>query len=177
MSDQRPLCFWFTGLSGAGKTTLCSKLRERLVGQGYFLSVLDGDDLRQGLCADLGYSEIDRAENVRRAGEVAKLMVDAGLIVLVGLISPFRNERDKVRQRFAEGQFFEVFVDTPLAECERRDVKGLYAKARSGRIVDFTGISSPYEPPLSPDIHIKTLDGVIEGHVELLVRALRSGGP
>lgn len=168
MAFQHPLCFWFTGLSGAGKTTLCLRLRDKLVAQGYSVFMLDGDELRTGLCSDLGYSKKDRAENIRRAGELAKLMVDAGLIVLVGLISPFADEREKVRQRFSRGQFFEVFVDTPLSECERRDVKGLYEKARSGSISEFTGISSPYEPPLTPDIHVRTLSGAVDEHVDML---------
>ena len=170
---MQPLCLWFTGLSGAGKTTLSTQLHQRLQQLGYRTALIDGDDLRQGLCSDLGFSAEDRRENIRRAGEVAGLMLDAGLIVLVGLISPFRADRDKLRQRFAPGQFIEVFVDTPLSECERRDVKGLYARARKGELKQFTGISSPYEPPLAADVHIRTLEGDIETHLQTLLAVVQ----
>lgn len=171
---MQPMCLWFTGLSGAGKTTLSTMLHQRLQQQGYRTALIDGDDLRQGLCSDLGFSAEDRRENIRRAGEVAALMLDAGLIVLVGLISPFRADRDKLRQRFAPGQFIEVFVDTPLSECERRDTKGLYARARKGELTQFTGISSPYEPPLAAEVHIRTLEGEMENQIETLLAVIQT---
>lgn len=150
-------CVWFTGLSGSGKTTLAYLLETRLRAKGFFTHVLDGDDVRCGLNRDLGFSEVDRAENVRRVAEVARLMVDAGLIVLVSCISPYCAGREFARSLFAPGEFFEVFVDAPMEECERRDPKGLYARARAGTISDFTGIGSPYEPPIAPDLRIETM--------------------
>ncbi len=152
--NQAPRCIWFTGLSGAGKTTLANMVEKRLVAAGKHTDLLDGDNVRHGLNRDLGFAPADRVENIRRVAEVARLMTDAGLIVLVSLISPFRAERDAARGLFSGGEFFEVFVDTPLQECERRDTKGLYAKARRGELKNFTGIDSPYEPPLAPELHI-----------------------
>lgn len=154
---QRPLCLWLTGLSGAGKTTIAARLAAQLHELGKLTYVLDGDNLRHGINADLGYSDLDRVENIRRSAEVAKLMVDAGLIVIVAMISPFRREREKARSLFASGEFYEIFVDTPLDICEARDPKGLYVKARAGRIKDFTGIDSPYEAPVSPEFSVPTL--------------------
>lgn len=151
---QIPRCVWFTGLSGAGKSTLANMLDKRLHGQGLHTYVLDGDNVRHGLNRDLGFSDADRVENIRRVAEVARLMVDAGLVVIVAFISPFRADRAFARSLFAPGEFVEVFVDTPLQECERRDTKGLYASARSGRLAHFTGISSPYECPLHPEIRL-----------------------
>ncbi|RKR43235.1 adenylyl-sulfate kinase [Paraburkholderia sp. BL17N1] len=153
---QRPLCIWFTGLSGAGKSTIANLLEERLYAEGKHTYVLDGDNVRHGLSCDLGFSEADRDENIRRVAEVAKLMVDAGLIVLAGFISPLARQRQLARQLFDEGRFLEVFVDTPQVECERRDVKGLYAKARRGELANFTSIDSEYERPERPDIHLFT---------------------
>ncbi len=153
---QTPRCVWLTGLSGAGKSTLADLLQSTLHHQGRHLYVLDGDNLRHGLNRDLGFTAADRVENVRRVAEVARLMVDAGLIVIVSLISPFRAERQLARERFAPGEFIEVFVDTSLQECERRDTKGLYAKARRGELKNFTGIDSAYEPPESPELHLDT---------------------
>ena len=153
---QTPRCIWFTGLSGSGKSTIADELDKCLHAQGRHTYLLDGDNLRHGLNRDLGFTEADRVENIRRVGEVAKLMVDAGLIVLVSFISPFRAERQLARGLFAPGEFVEVFVDTPLAECERRDTKGLYAKARRGELNNFTGIDSPYEPPLAAEVHVYT---------------------
>lgn len=151
---QKPRVVWFTGLSGSGKSTVASLLEAKLYRRGRHCYVLDGDNIRRGLCKDLGFTKEDRIENMRRVAEVAKLMVDAGLIVIVSFISPLRYEREQIRKMFDPGEFIEVFVDTPLEECERRDIKGLYAKARRGEIKNFTGIDSPYEPPLSPEIHL-----------------------
>lgn len=153
---QRACCVWFTGLSGAGKTTLGNRLDQTLIAHGLHSYLLDGDRLRRGLCHDLGMSEASRRENVRRIGEVARLMVDAGLIVIVSAISPYRSDRDACRQHFAQGQFIEVHVSTPLGECMRRDAKGLYRAVREGRIRNFTGIDSPYEPPLEPEFVVDT---------------------
>lgn len=153
---QTPKCIWLTGLSGAGKSTIANALESALHGDGYHTFLLDGDNVRHGLCKDLGMSGPDRTENIRRVGEVAKLMVDAGLIVVSAFISPFREDRDRVRAMFAPSEFIEVFVDSPLAECERRDPKGLYKKAREGIIKDFTGIDSPYEPPAHAELTVHT---------------------
>ncbi|GLQ48013.1 adenylyl-sulfate kinase [Dyella lipolytica] len=169
---QRPRCVWFTGLSGAGKSTIANLLERHLNARGYHTYVLDGDNLRHGLNRDLGFTAEARVENVRRVAEVAHLMVDAGLIVLVCVISPFESEREFARGLFAEGEFMEVFVDTPLEECERRDAKGLYRKARAGEISNFTGIDSPYEVPSAPDVHLRTSGGSIESLVEVLAKRL-----
>jgi len=147
---------WFTGLSGAGKSTLSSALERRLFDQGKVVYLLDGDILRTGLCRDLGFSAKDRHENVRRAGEVARVLADTGCIVLAAFISPFRRERDAIRAAMPAGKFIEVYVNAPLETCESRDVKGLYKKARANQIPDFTGISSPYEPPLAPEVEART---------------------
>lgn len=153
---QRPRCIWLTGLSGAGKSTLASSLEEDLHDAGRFVYVLDGDNVRHGLNRDLGFSPEDRRENIRRVAEVARLMVDAGLIVIVAFISPFRAERDMARGLFEPDEFVEVFVDASLAVCEQRDTKGLYALARKGALKEFTGIDSPYEVPESPEVHLET---------------------
>ena len=153
---QVPKVLWFTGLSGAGKSTIANLVEQRLHALGRHSFLLDGDNIRHGLSRDLGFSDADRVENIRRVGEVAKLMTDAGLIVLTAFISPFRAERDLVRALLAEGQFVEIHVDTPLALAEQRDAKGLYARARAGEIPAFTGISSPYEPPVAPEIRVDT---------------------
>lgn len=155
MKGQRACCIWLTGLSGAGKSTLADLLEQRLYAAGRHTYVLDGDNVRHGLSRGLGFSAADRAENIRRVAEVARLMVDAGLIVVVSLISPFRQDRATARDLFRPGDFIEVFVDTPLAVCEQRDGKGLYAKARRGELPQFTGIDSPYEPPLTPEVHLR----------------------
>jgi bifunctional enzyme CysN/CysC len=170
---QKPRCLWFTGLSGAGKSTVANLLEKRLSALGNHTYLLDGDNLRHGLNRDLGFTPEARVENVRRVAEVAHLMVDAGLIVMVCVISPFRAERGFARSLFCEGEFVEVFVDTPLAECERRDPKGLYRKARAGEIRNFTGIDSPYETPMAPDVHLHTDMQSLEEMVEQLVRALQ----
>jgi len=152
---------WLTGLSGSGKSTVAVELEQRLVGDGRPAYILDGDNLRHGLNADLGFSDEDRAENVRRVGEVARLLADAGVVALVPVISPFRAGRDRVRaiHEAADVPFLEVFVDTPIEVCEQRDPKGLYAKARAGELTGFTGIDSPYEPPVSPDLVLRPGDG------------------
>lgn len=163
---------YLTGLSGAGKSTLAAGLAQRLTARGIRCSVLDGDALRTGLCAGLGFSEADRLENMRRVAEVARLMVDAGLVVITALISPFRSAREAARARFAPGEFVEVFVDAPLAVCEARDPKGLYRRARRGEIPGFTGIDSPYEPPLSPEIRLDPVHAAPDATVDALIDQL-----
>jgi len=157
LKSQRPCCIWFTGLSGAGKSTIANLLEKHLHQKGRHTYLLDGDNVRHGLSRDLGFTEEDRVENIRRVAETAKLMVDAGLMVIVSFISPFRAERRFARSLFAPGEFHEVFVDASLQECEVRDAKGLYAKARRGEIANFTGIDSPYEPPLAPEVHLDSM--------------------
>jgi len=156
LKGQKACVLWLTGLSGAGKSTIANRIEKRLAAAGRHTYLLDGDNVRHGLNKDLGFTAQDRVENIRRVAEVARLMVDAGLIVLVSFISPFRSERRMARELFAAGEFFEVFVDTPLAEAERRDVKGLYRKARLGELKNFTGIDSPYETPEAAEIRIDT---------------------
>jgi bifunctional enzyme CysN/CysC len=171
---QSPKVLWFTGLSGAGKSTIANLVERRLHALGRATYILDGDNVRHGLNRDLGFTDADRVENIRRVAEVAKLMADAGLIVLVSFISPFRAERRLARAMLAEGEFVEVFVDTPLAEAERRDVKGLYKKARAGGLKNFTGVDSPYEPPERPEIRIDTTKVTPEAAAEALVDRLMS---
>jgi bifunctional enzyme CysN/CysC len=173
MKRQQASCLWFTGLSGSGKSTIANLLEKRLHADGKHTYILDGDNVRHGLNRDLGFTEEDRVENIRRVAEVAKLLVDAGLIVIVAFISPFRAERQMARGLFADGEFIEVFVDTPLEECERRDVKGLYAKARRGELKNFTGIDSDYEPPEAPEIHLKTVEMLPEICIDQIVYVLR----
>ena len=151
---QRPLVIWFTGLSASGKSTIAGALEQILTHQGYHTYLLDGDNVRHGLCRDLGFSDADRTENIRRVGEEAKHMPDSGLIALAAFFSPFRADRQIVRDILPEGQFVEVFVDAPLDVCQERDPKGLYAKALRGEIKQFTGIDSPYEPPGQPEVRI-----------------------
>ena len=169
IKHQTPMCLWMTGLSGAGKSTLANALEQELNKMGKHTYILDGDNLRHGLNSDLGFSEVDRNENVRRAAEAAQLMVDAGLIVIVGLISPFKQERDWARSLFKDNQFKEIYISTSLEECEQRDVKGLYQKARRGEVKDFTGIDSPYEPPENPDVIINTQDKSVSDCVQLIL--------
>jgi adenylyl-sulfate kinase len=156
ISSLGALCLWMTGLSGSGKSTISNLVSARLDAHGLHSYSLDGDVLRQGLNRDLGFTDADRSENIRRTAEVARLMVDAGLIVVVSLISPFRADRAFARSRFAPGRFCEVFVDAPLAVCEQRDPKGLYARARRGELARMTGIDSPYEAPQRPEVHLHT---------------------
>lgn len=174
--NQKPCIIWFTGLSGSGKTTLSNLLDLQLHKLGYHTYMLDGDNTRLGLNRDLGFSDEDRKENIRRSGEVARLMVDAGLIVLAAFISPFRNEREMVRQMNAPDEFIEVYIDTPLDVCEQRDPKGLYKKARLGQIKNFTGIDSRYEPPLYPEIHLNNHSQDAEKMVGLILDELRRLG-
>ena len=165
---------WFTGLSGSGKSTLAYAVEERLIERGTAAYVLDGDNIRHGLNRDLGFAPADRTENIRRIGEVCRLMTDAGLVVLTAFISPYRSDRDQVRSLHPDGGFLEVFVDTPLEVCEERDIKGLYAKARAGEIPDFSGISAPYESPADPELTIDTTQHTIEGAADLVLAALRT---
>jgi len=170
--NQKPAVVWFTGLSGAGKSTIANIVDRKLTRMNRHTFLLDGDNVRHGLNKDLGFTDADRVENIRRIGEVARLMTDAGLIVLTAFISPFRAERDMVRAMMEEGEFIEVHVDAPLDEVERRDVKGLYKKARSGQIKNFTGIDSPYEPPLDPEIRIDTTALSAEDAADIIIDKL-----
>ncbi len=165
---QQPLCIWLTGLSGAGKSTLANALEVRLHEQGLHTCLLDGDNLRRGLCSDLGMTPEARNENIRRIAEVARLMVDAGLIVIVAAISPFRSDREAARKLFPEGRFLEVYVSTSFEVCAQRDPKGLYREARAGRLKNFTGVDSPYEAPLAPEGNIDTGELVLSEACERL---------
>jgi len=162
LKQQKPVVLWFTGLSGSGKSTVANAVESKLLSLGKHSYLLDGDNVRHGLNKDLGFSDSDRVENIRRIGEVAKLFVDSGTIVLTAFISPFIVDREQARALFQEGQFLEVFVDTPLEVCEARDPKGLYKKARAGEIKHFTGIDSAYEAPISPEVHVLTAGKSIE---------------
>jgi len=172
LNNHPSFLIWFTGLSGSGKSTIASRLEEELFNRGYHTYILDGDNVRSGLNSDLDFTDKGRVENIRRIGEVANLFVDAGIIVMASFISPFRQERELVKNRVGTAHFFEVFVDCPIEECETRDVKGLYKKARAGEIPDFTGISSPYEIPESPDIVIDTSKNTVDKAVQKLIYKL-----
>ena len=169
---QHATLIWFTGLSGSGKSTLAVQLEAQLYALGYKTYLLDGDNIRSGLNRDLSFTEEGRVENIRRIGEVCKLMIDAGVIVLSAFISPFKAEREQVRHIVGEENFIEVFVDAPLEVCEQRDVKGLYKKARAGEVKNFTGIDSPYEAPSNPDVHIPTDQLALEQSIEKLMSHL-----
>ena len=167
---------WFTGLSGAGKSTLAHAVEERLHQLGCRTYVLDGDNVRHGLCGDLGFSAADRSENIRRIGEVAKLMIDAGVIALTAFISPFRADRERVRGMVMHGEFIEIYCHCPVEVCETRDVKGLYQRARAGEVKDFTGISSPYEAPLKPELTVDTATQPLDACVTQVLDYLRERG-
>jgi bifunctional enzyme CysN/CysC len=172
LKNQKPAVLWFTGLSGAGKSTIANLVEKKLVRMNRHTFLLDGDNVRHGLNKDLGFTQADRVENIRRVGEVAKLMTDAGLIVITAFISPFQAERQMVRDMMAPGEFIEIHIDTPLAEAEARDVKGLYKKARAGELKNFTGIDSPYEPPDSPEIRIDTAKLTPEQAADFIIERL-----
>ncbi len=176
LKRQKPVCLWFTGLSGSGKSTVANAVESKLLQMGKHSYLLDGDNVRHGLNKDLGFSDADRVENIRRVGEVAKLFVDSGAIVITAFISPFESERQQVRDLMQDGEFLEVFVDTPLDVCEARDPKGLYKKARSGEIKHFTGIDSEYQKPVHPDIHLKTENLSIEACADFVVSELENKG-
>ncbi len=173
---QRGCVLWFTGLSGSGKSTLARAVEERLVRSGRLVYVLDGDNVRHGLNADLGFSPEDREENIRRIGQVAALFADAGALTLTAFISPYRRDRDRAREVAGPGSFVEIFLDVPLAACEERDPKGLYRKARSGEIPEFTGISAPYEAPESPELTLDTSALDLAGCVDAVVAHLEGNG-
>jgi len=172
MNGQKGRVIWFTGLSGSGKSTIANALEVELHRQGKRCYILDGDNIRQGVNKDLGFTNADRVENIRRVAEIAKLMLDAGLIVITAFISPFASEREMARELIGE-DFMEVFVDTPLEVCEARDVKGLYKKARSGNLPNMTGINSPYEPPLNPEVRLSGAEGMAEEKVATILLSLR----
>lgn len=176
MKSQTPCVIWFTGLSGAGKSSIADAVEKQLALFGQHTYLLDGDHVRHGLCRDLGFSGGHRQENIRRVGEVANLMVDAGLIVLCAFISPFRHGRDTIRSQFKQGEFIEVYVDVPIDECEKRDSKGLYKKARGGFIQDFTGIDSPYEVPINPEMVIRNYNDSIESAAQMVIQYLKRQG-
>ena len=176
LNEHGSLILWFTGLPSSGKSTIANELEKKLITMGTRTYILDGDNIRMGLCKDLGFSEEDRGENIRRIGEVSKLFVDAGCIVLSAFVSPYIKDRDGVRELVADGEFVEVFVDAPLEVCEERDVKGLYKKAREGVIKGFTGIDDPYEAPLNAEITIDTSKLSLEEGVDVILQYLEAKG-
>lgn len=176
LEGHKGVVLWFTGLSGAGKSTLAHAVEVKLHKLGCRTFVLDGDNVRHGLCGDLGFSQEDRSENIRRVGEVAKLFLEAGVITMTALISPFKSDRDRVRSLIPAGDFFEIYCHCPLEICESRDVKGIYKKARTGEIKQFTGITSPYEKSANPDLVIGTVQQPLETSVELILNLLRERG-
>ncbi len=176
IKEQKPCILWFTGLSGSGKSTIANAVEAKLNQMQKHTYLLDGDNVRMGLNKGLTFSDKDRIENIRRIGEVAKLFVDAGTIVLTAFISPFQEDRDRVRVLVEEKEFIEVYIDTPLEVCESRDPKGLYKKARNGEIPDFTGISSPYEAPHNPELHVKTDKNNIEECTNIIINYLQEKG-
>jgi adenylylsulfate kinase len=176
LNNHRGGCLWFEGLSGSGKSTLAVAVEERLHKLGYHTFILDGDNVRYGLCSDLGFSKEDRVENIRRIGEVARLFVEAGVITLTAAISPFRADRDRVRSLFSGKDFIEIYCSVPLSVCEQRDVKGMYKRALAGEINDFTGISSPYEEPDHPELVLDTANTSIDDCVDAVVNYLIDEG-
>jgi adenylylsulfate kinase len=174
--SQKPCVLWLTGLSGSGKSTIANLLEKKLAEHGKHTYLLDGDNVRHGLCGDLGFSDKDRVENIRRIAEVAKLFVDSGMIAITAFISPFKSERDYCRNLLEAGEFIEVFIDTPLEECEKRDPKGLYQKARQGDIKHFTGIDSPYEAPENPEITLSFTGQTAEESAEQIFELLNQKG-
>jgi len=176
LKNQRPAVLWLTGLSGAGKSTIANLVEKKLHRMNRHTFLLDGDNVRHGLNRDLGFTDADRIENIRRVGEVARLLTDAGIIVITAFISPFRVERQMVREMMHPGEFLEIYIDTPLAEAEARDVKGLYKKARAGQLANFTGIASPYEVPSAPDIHIDTTRMTADEAANLIIERLIGPG-
>ena len=175
-NGHRPAILWYTGLSGSGKSTVANAVDQKLFELGCHTYVLDGDNIRHGLNGDLTFSDKDRVENIRRIGEVSKLFVDAGLIVSTAFISPFESDRKMVRDLVSEGQFIEVFIDTPIHVCEQRDPKGLYKKARKGEIRNFTGIDSDYDVPTTPEVHVKTQDLSVEQCADAVIASLKQLG-
>ena len=173
-NGHKSFVLWFTGLSASGKSTLAHAIEQELFRRGLQVMVLDGDNVRHGLCSDLGFKAEDRHENLRRIGEVAKLFVEAGVIVLAAFVSPYRRDREQVRSMLPHGDFLEVFCDCDLAICEERDPKGLYARARAGEIKNFTGISDPYEPPVKPDMVFDTGSDSVEENLQSLIRLLET---
>ena len=176
IKHQKPTILWFTGLSGSGKSSIANAVEERLYESGIHTYLLDGDNIRSGLNSDLGFSDSDRVENIRRIAEVAKLFLDAGLIVLCAFISPHKSQRDKIRDMVEEGEFIEIFIDTPIEICVERDPKGLYKKAKAGEIKNFTGIDSIYEAPENPEIRIDTTQYTIEESADIVVNYLKEKG-
>jgi len=176
MNKTQAYVLWFTGLSGAGKSTIANLVEKKLHAEGRHTYLLDGDNVRHGLNKDLGFTDADRVENIRRVAEVAKLMIDSGLIVITSFISPFQSEREMARGLLEDGEFIEIYVNTPLAVAESRDTKGLYKKARSGQLKNFTGIDSPYEVPENPEIVVNTADSTPEASADLIIAALKERG-
>jgi adenylylsulfate kinase len=176
LNKHRSVIIWFTGLSGSGKSTLAHAVEDYLHKRGIRTFVLDGDNIRHGLCKDLGFSDEDRTENIRRIGEVSKLLIDAGVLTMTAFISPFRKDRNFIRELADDGDFIEIYCKASLEECEDRDVKGLYKKARAGEVPEFTGISSPYEEPENPELIIDTSNGNIDACVEKIVKYLEEKG-
>ncbi len=172
LMGHKPILIWFTGLSGSGKSTIANVLEKALFEMGVHTYLLDGDNVRKGLNNNLSFSPEDRSENIRRIAEVANLMIDAGLVVLASFVSPYREDRENVKRIVGYENFVEVFVNTPIEECERRDVKGLYAKARAGEIKNFTGVNAPYEAPMAPDVEINTTVVSVEEAVGLILREI-----
>lgn len=168
MKGHRPLAIWLTGLSGAGKSTIADALEAFLNQKGIHTYILDGDNVRRGVCSDLGFSPEDRSENIRRIGELAALFVDAGIVVITSFISPFEKDRELARKTVGDKFFFELFVDAPIEVCEKRDPKGLYKKVRAGEISNFTGISSPFEKPVNPDLRIDTTSSSVDQAIEII---------